>query len=197
MQNAKKLHVMKQILFLLVITLTLTVSSKGQDTTVLKRTPYTLKIKVDKKNFYEDQIGATPYVFPNNGMQIYPGETIYVEVIEENGIIKSMKAVREITKPKTTLTIKFSQKTEKKVYQMMMLKVQNPFPKNLTYEAKIFLLSNKKWVNTSIYPVMARLSGFETWTDIIISLGLGNWKFTDKLKAHKPTDSFAIWWLDC
>ena len=174
-----KLHVMKQILFLVLASLTLSLNSKGQDTTVLKRTPYTLRIAVDKKNFYEDQIGATPYVFPNNGMQIYPGETIYVEVVEENGIIKSMKAVKEITKPKTTLTIKFSQKSEKKIHQMMMLEVQNPFPKNLTYEAKMFLLSNNKWVNTSIYPVLAGLSGFETWTDIIISLGLSNWKFTD------------------
>jgi hypothetical protein len=171
---------MKKILFLVVITMTFSLSSKGQDTTALKRTPYTLKIEVDKKNFYEDQIGATPYVFPNNGMQIYPGETIYVEVFEENGVIKSMKAVKEITNPKTTLTIRFSQKSEKKIHQMMILEVQNPFPKNLTYEAKMFLLSNKKWVNTSIYPVMAGLSGFETWTDIIISLGLGNWEFTDK-----------------
>jgi len=171
---------MKQILFLVVITLTLIASSKGQDTTVLKRTPYTLKIEVDKKNFYEDEIGATPYVFPNNGMQVYPGETIYVEIVEENGIIKSMKAVKEIIKPKTTLTIKFSQKSEKKIHQMMMLEVQNPFPNNLTYDAQMFLLSNKKWVKTSIYPVMAGLSGFETWPDIIISLGLGNWKFTDK-----------------
>jgi hypothetical protein len=171
---------MRQILFLVVITLTLSLNSKGQDTTVLKRTPYTLRIEVDKKNFYEDQIEETPYVFPNNGMQIYPGETIYVEVVEENGIIKSMKAVKEITKPKTTLTIKFFQKSDKKVHQMMMLEVHNPFPKNLIYDAKMFLLSNKKWINTSIYPVMAGLSGIETWTDIIISLGLDNWKFTDK-----------------
>ena len=171
---------MKQILFLVVITLALIFSSKGQDTTVLKRAPYTLKIEVDGKNFYEAQIGATPYVFTNNGMQIYPGEIIYAEVVVENGIIKGMKAVKEITKPKITLTIKFSQKSENKIHQLMMLEVQNPFPKNLTYEAKMFLLSNKKWVNTSIYPVMAGLSGIETWTDIIISLGLDNWKFTDK-----------------
>ena len=119
---------MKQILFLVVFALTLTLGSKGQDTTVLKRTPYTLKIEVNKESFYEDKIGATPYVFPNNGMQIYPGETIYVEVDEENGIIKSIKAVKEITKPNTTLTIKFSQKSEKKIHEMMMLEVKNPFP---------------------------------------------------------------------
>jgi len=137
-------------------------------------------LKWTRKNFYEDEIGATPYVFPNNGMRIYPGETVYVEVVEENGIIKSMKAVKEITKPKTTLRIRFSQKSEKKIHQMMMLEVQNPFPKKLTYDAQIFLLRNKKWVKTSIYPVMAGLLGFETWTDIIILPGLGNWKFTDK-----------------
>lgn len=62
----------------------------------------------------------------------------------------------------------------------MMSEVHNPFPKNLTYEAKIFLLNNKKWVDTDVYPVMTGLSGFETSTDIIISLGLGNLKFTDK-----------------
>ena len=95
-------------------------------------------------------------------MQIYPGETIYVQVVQENGIIISMKAVREITNPKTTLTIRFSQKSEKKIHQMMMLEVKNPFPKNLTYEAKMFLFSNNKWFDTSIYPVMAGLSGFET-----------------------------------
>jgi len=137
-------------------------------------------LKWTRKNFYEDEIGATPYVFPNNGMRIYPGETVYVKVVEENGIIKSMKAVKEITKPKTTLRIRFSQKSEKKIHQMMTLEVQNPFPKKLTYDAQIFLLRNKKWVKTSIYPVMAGLLGFETWTDIIILPGLGNWKFTDK-----------------
>ena len=171
---------MKQILFLVILFLTSTISSKGQDTTVLKRTPYTLKIDVDKKNFYEDQIGPTPYIFPNNGMQIYPGETIYVEVVQDKGIIKSMKAVNEITNPKTTLTIKFSQQSENKIHQMMMLEVQNPFAKNLTYEATMFLLNQKKWVDTDVYPVMAGLSGIETWPDIIISLGLSNWKFTDK-----------------
>jgi hypothetical protein len=170
---------MKYILALLVFTLTVPFISKAQDTAILKRTPYTLKIYVDKVNFYQDEIGATAYVFPNNGMQIYPGETIYVEVEQDNGIIRSMKAVKEIKNPEITLTIKFSQTSENGIHQMMMLKIQNPFPKNLTYKAKMFLLKQNKWFDTNVYPVMAGLSAFETWPDIIISLGLGSWKFTD------------------
>ena len=171
---------MRYILVSILFFLTFSVNSKGQDTTVLKRTPYTLRIVVDKVNFYEDQIGATPYVFPNNGIQIYPGETIYVEVEQDNGVIKSMKAVKEINNPKTTLTITFSQKCENNIHQMMMLKIQNPFPKDLNYKAKMFLLKQNKWVNTNVYPVTAGLSAFETWPDIIISLGLDSWEFNDK-----------------
>ncbi|MBL0201612.1 MAG: hypothetical protein IPP81_16155 [Chitinophagaceae bacterium] len=171
---------MKYFLILVLFFSSVPFNSTGQDSAILKRTPYTLRIDVDNINFYEDQIGATPYVFPNNGMQIYPGETIYVEVEQDKGVIKSMKAVKKINNPKTTLTITFSQKSENKIHQMMMLKIQNPFPKNLTYEAKMFLLKQNKWFDTDVYPVMAGLSAFETWPDIIISLGLGSWKFTDK-----------------
>ena len=91
-----------------------------------------------------------------------------------------MKAVPEIRDPKITLTIKFSQTSEKRVHQAMILHIQNPFPQNLTYQAKMFSLKYSKWVDTDVYPVMAGLSAFETWPDIIISLGLGSWKFTDK-----------------
>ncbi|MBK6381797.1 MAG: hypothetical protein IPI88_18320 [Chitinophagaceae bacterium] len=171
---------MKYFLILVLFFSSVPFNSTGQDSAILKRTPYTLRIDVDNINFYEDQIGATPYVFPNNGMQIYPGETIYVEVEQDKGVIKSMKAVKKINNPKTTLTITFSQKSENNIHQMMMLKIQNPFPKNLTYEAKMFLLKQNKWFDTDVYPVMAGLSAFETWSDIIISLGLGSWKFTDK-----------------
>lgn len=171
---------MKYAFIFILIFLTTFIVSKGQDTAILKRTPYTLKIEVDKKNYYEEEIGATQYIFPNNGMQIYPGETIYVEVIEDNGVIKSMTAVKEIRDPQKTLTIKFYQKSEKHVHQMMMLEIHNPFSKNLTYKAKMFLLKTKKWVDTDVYPVIAGISAFETWSDVITSLGLGGWKFEDK-----------------
>ena len=64
---------MKYFLILVLFFSSVPFNSTGQDSAILKRTPYTLRIDVDNINFYEDQIGATPYVFPNNGMQIYPG----------------------------------------------------------------------------------------------------------------------------
>jgi hypothetical protein len=171
---------MGKILVLAIFATMLIKSTDAQDTALLQRTPSTLRVAVDKNNFYEQQIGATPYLLPDNTIQIYPGETIYMEVTSDSGAIKSMKVVKQIINPKSTITIKFSQKTENKVHQMMMLEIQNPFSEELTYHAKMFLLKNMRWVNTDVYPVAAGLSGFETWNDIIISLGLDNWKFTSK-----------------
>ena len=62
------------------LTLTTTLFAFGQDSTQLKRTPYKLKVAVDKKTVYEEDIKATPYVLPNKAVQLYPGESIFIEI---------------------------------------------------------------------------------------------------------------------
>lgn len=171
---------MKNVFILLSALLTISFYSFGQDTAQLKRVPYKLTVAVDKNTFYEEEIKATTYVLPNKAIQLYPGETIYVEVEQENGNIKSLKAVNKIKDSSKTLTLSFTQSTKKQVHEMMMLKVINPFPNKLIYKANIFLFTQKKWVSTNVYPVEAGLSGFETWPDIITSIGLGDWVLQTK-----------------
>jgi len=151
----------------------------AQDSTQLKRTPYKLTITVDKKNFYQEDIKATPYVLPNKAVQLYPGETVYLEIELDNGEIKTMTAVQQNLHPEKTLKVSFTQSIKKKVHELMMLSIENPFSKDLVYTSTIFLLNQNRWVDTDVYPVRARLSGFETWPDVIISIALGNWKFKD------------------
>jgi hypothetical protein len=152
----------------------------GQDGAPLKRTPYKLKVAVDKKSFYEEDLKEAAFVLPDKTVQLYPGETIYIEVEQENGVIKNMTAVKEIKNPAITLTISFTQTAAKKVHEMMMLKISNPFSSSLIYKASIFLFKQKRWVNTNVYPVMAGLSAYETWPDIITSIGLSSWTFETK-----------------
>lgn len=166
---------MKNCLTYAILLLATSPFSYGQDSTQLKRTPYKLIVAVDKKFSYEEEIKATAYVLPNNVIQLYPGETIFVEVEQENGSIKRITAVEEIKNPAITLTISFTQTVKNNTHEMTMLKVMNPFSSQLTYKAAIFLLKQKKWVDTDVYPVGAHLSAFETWPDVITSIGLGDW----------------------
>jgi hypothetical protein len=172
------MHNMK--FFTTLVFLVITFCTYGQDTAQLKRTPYKLTVAVDKNTVYEEDINATAYVLPNNTVQLYPGETVYLEVEQENGIVKSVKAVKTIIHPEKTLTISFTQTTKKKVHEMMMLKVTNPLKQKIVYKASIFLMQQKKWVKTDVYPVDGGLSGYETWPNIITSIGLGQWEFESK-----------------
>ena len=88
-----------------------------------------------------------------------------------------MLAVPEIKDSAKTITIKFWQETKGKVHEMIMLKMINPFPYKFLYQARIYLLKQKRWVVTDVYPVEPGLAGFETWPDIITSIALNGWKF--------------------
>lgn len=152
----------------------------AQDSTQLKRTPYKLSVAVDKKTVYEEQIKATPYVLPNKAIQLYPGESVFIEIEEQNGLIKTVTAVEKNVHPEKTLIITFTQSTKKKSHELTTLKIQNPFAQDLVYTATIFLLHQHKWVDTNVYPVFAKLTAYETWPDIITSIGLGDWEFKSK-----------------
>ena len=149
----------------------------AQDTTQLKRIPYKLTVAINKISVYEEELKEAPFVLHNNTIQLYPGETVFIEVDEVNGAIKNMKAIKTIIDSSKTLRISFTQSSNNKVHEFMMLSIENPFDYKLSFKTMIYLLQQKKWVPTSVLPVDARTGGFESWPEIITSIALGNWTF--------------------
>lgn len=149
----------------------------GQNAPDLHRVAYKNSILVEKNSVFEQKVPASPYVFPNRSIQIYPGETIYIEILLNDTIINSFKAVKEIKDPAHTVTISFKQTSENDVHKNMILSIHNPFSKKLYYEALMSTLANRNWVRTKVIPVAPKLSGIEIWPDLVLSLGLGNWHF--------------------
>jgi len=149
----------------------------GQTNDLSQRDAFKLNIAVDDTNFYNADIKASAYVLPDNTIQLYPGETIFVEVELTRKEIKSMKTVKENLHPEKTLIISFSQQTEGKIHKGMMLKIENPFNKKLEYKANMFLMKYNKWAPTSVLPIQAKLSAYEIWSDIIVTIALTGWEF--------------------
>jgi hypothetical protein len=148
----------------------------GQNNDLPKREAYQLKLAVDGENFYQEDVKPTDYVYPDNSIQLYPGEKVYLEVELKNGAIKSLKSVKQNLYPEKTLEISFTQSTEGKIHAQMILKVVNPFDKKLDYTANIYLMMQKKWISTSIIPVLPKLSSYETWPDLIVTIALSGWE---------------------
>lgn len=144
-----------------------------------QRKAFKLTLAVDDQYFYESEIEASSYLNGPNILQIYPGEVIYIEVIQKDGVISNLKCVKTNIHPENTLEISFTQKSANNKHEMMLLKVVNPFTMDLSYSANMFLMSYNKWAKTNILPVKAKLTSYETWPDVIVTLALSDWKFSN------------------
>jgi hypothetical protein len=141
------------------------------------REAFTLKLPVDGKQYYEQKVDSTPYFVKEKVLQIYPGEKLFIEVETDKKEIISMKVVKENLNPEKTIEIELNQTVKNRKSEMMMLTLVNPFKKDLEYEAMMFIVGYDKWISTHVLPVRAKLTGMETWSDVIITLALSDWKF--------------------
>lgn len=140
------------------------------------REGFTLKLPVDGEQYYEQEVATGPFFVKEKVLQIYPGESLLIEVETGNKEITSMKIVKENLNPEKTIEVEFTQNTKDRKSESMMLKVVNPFKKDLEYKAMMFVVGHDQWINTNVLPVKAKLTGFETWPDVIITLVLTEWK---------------------
>ena len=167
---------MKNFLFFSLMLLSLDVFAQSDNDRPV-RDSFTLTMPVGNDMYYESHIQSSPFVVGPKILQLFPGETVLLELEEQNGVITNIKTVKENKNPDRTLEIKFVQNVEGKTHSNMMLKVRNPFKRNLLYNATIRLRKSEKWVETSIMPVTAGLFGLEIWPDVIISIALDEWRF--------------------
>lgn len=174
------LRVMKKFATQFIAVFLMIVISSNVILAQMKRLPYKLSVIIDENTVYKEDIKATAYVLLNNTIQLYPGENIYLEVELTGGVITNMNAVKENRNPSKTLVISFTQTVSNKTHKSMLLRITNPFKEKLFYSAAIFLMQQKKWVNTDVYPVEAEKYSFENWSDIITSITLAEWSFKSK-----------------
>jgi len=172
MNKAK--HMKVKILLTILLSLTLGISYAQNEKT--NREEYILKLPVDGEQFYEQKVENSPYFVKENVLQIYPGEKLLIEVKIKKKEFISMKVVKKNLNPEKTIEMEFIQNTKDKKSESMMLKVVNPFKKELEYKAMMFDVGNNQWIHTSIIPVQPKLTGYETLTDVIITIVLSDWK---------------------
>ena len=145
-----------------------------------KRPAFDLKVFVNDNQFYNAPIGETDYIINDSIIQIFPGEKLFVEAEVLDNKLVNFQVVSEIKEKSKTLVFDFQQTIKGKVHEQMILTIDNPFDKHLHYEAMMNLMKNKKWVNTSVYPVLPKLKSIEMWPDLITSLALAGFKLKDR-----------------
>lgn len=142
-----------------------------------KRKAYTLEIAADETQQYQTEVPESPYFVKEKILQLFCGESVFVECEVQGDSISTMKVVEKNIHPKKTIIIEFTQDSEDRKNIRTMLIVKNPFNRTLIYEAGMFTPLGQIWKPTSIIPIQPNLQNYEMWPHAIITLALDKWRF--------------------
>jgi hypothetical protein len=154
--------------FILVVVLAAIVVAQDEqplamDVTVY-REPFTLKIK-NGKNKFEQHFDKVPYV-KGTDIIIFPGEKFGINIAESDGksIVRYEPEFR-----KANVTLEFKQEKS-----MTLLIIKSTLKSTVRFEGVMVVPERHGYFKTSLMPVRAGLSSFESWPHAIIQLILRN-----------------------
>jgi len=104
-----------------------------------------------------------------NTVLIHPGEDLFVCFDESTPGLKLISVSKEKT---DKAQISLSMAVFDKENRIQLLVVKSSFSKNLFYKAEMRLLTKNRRMETSVVPVRANLSSFESWPHPIEELAL-------------------------
>jgi hypothetical protein len=151
------------------------VPTDGSPQATVFRDPFTLKLKLDNKHFYEEKFDKIPYVAEND-VYLFVGEDFGVKVTILNDEISQVTYERDPAK--ADIAFKFTQELINKKL-VMMLVIQNRLNRQLFIDALMTLPNKKGAFKTSIVPIEKGLSDFEMWPHPIVQLVLRNFRFSE------------------
>lgn len=159
------------------------VPTDGSPPATVFRDPFTLKLKVDKDQFYEEKFDKIPYVAEND-VYLFVGENFGVKVTILNDEISQVTYERDPAK--ADIAFNFTQELINKKL-VMMLVIQNRLKRQLFIDALMTLPNKKGLFKTSIVPIEKGLSDYEMWPHPIVQLVLRNFRFSEQ-PSNRPKD---------
>ena len=152
---------------LLIIGLGASAFAMAADPDVPMREPFTLTLHVDKEHYYEENIGAMPYVH-EGGVYLMKGDRFGVALDVTDGKLQRVSYQPDFEK--ADVTFEFRQEIDADKNGMMMLTIHNRTSHQLKMKALMTVPGKKGAAETSIVPIEPGLTNFESWPHPIVKL---------------------------
>lgn len=133
-----------------------------------------VRLKLNDKEYFEMEFPKGPYV-AEGFINVLAGEEIFVEFDEADGALSNPQYVKTAANPERTITFRLEQTVEGS-----MLKVKNPFTKNIAYDCLIQHYKEQRLRKTNVLPVQAKLLSFEIWPYPVAQVVISNVRYAQK-----------------
>jgi hypothetical protein len=140
---------------------------------VVMRAPFTLTLHVDREHYYEENIGEMPYVY-QGGIYLMKGDNFGVSVSFRGRKVTAIAYQPDTSK--ADITFEFNQNVDSDGRAMMLLTIHNRTSHQIKFRALMTVPGEKAAIETSIVPIHAGLTNFESWPHAIVKLLLHDLK---------------------
>lgn len=134
----------------------------------------TVRLKLNNKEYFEVEFPKGPYV-AEGFINVLAGEEFLVEFDDADGTLSNPRYVKTVANPERTISFRLEQTEEG-----TLLRVKNPFTKNIIYDCLIQHYSEQRLRKTSIIPVQANLMSFEIWPYPVAQVVVSNVRYVQK-----------------
>ena len=139
------------------------------------REPFTLRLRVDKDHYYEEHYDKRiPYVLDGD-VYIFSGEDFGLQVTAKGA--GGVDVTYQPDSKKADVWLSFAQ--PKDLGAGMLLTIRNNLKQRLQVDALMTVPGKKGIYKTSIVPIEAGLSDFESWPHSIVQLVLRNFRLSE------------------
>ena len=138
------------------------------------RLPFALKVQVNSKQFYAQQISDSPYFAEEKTLQLYPDEKVFIEAVIEDANISSLISVSENLHPEKTFVIEFCQTIVNNISTSSELYIKNPFEKKLKYNCLVYVIDSSSW-EPQYYVATSKMTTKKSWDTILGSIVIKDW----------------------
>ena len=145
------------------------------------RNPFTLKLHIDKEHYYEERFDKIPYV-EQNDVHLFAGESFGIKVVSTGD--ETSRVTYQPDAAKADVELIFQQDKMKDDKAMMRLIIHNKLKRTLFLDALMTVPGSKEIHKTTILPVPAGLSDYESWPHPIVQLVLRNFRFSEKAPTN-------------
>ena len=146
-------------------------AKSGDDAGVVFRPPFTLRIRVDQKHYYEEKKGKIPYVY-HGDVYLFIGDRFGLKIDVADGAVRAIRYERDLSKADVTLELSEADPVNGKYTSM--LKMQNRTRYTFLMDGGMTVPDRKDILETSITPVRAGLWHYESWPHPIVQLALSH-----------------------
>jgi hypothetical protein len=145
------------------------------------RAPFDLKLGIDKEHYYQQHFDRIPFVADNH-VYLFAGEEFGINVTVVDDQINGVNYQADLSK--CDVAFKFWQEKSPDGL-MMMLITRNGLKRRLAFDALVTIPQKKGIKSTTVLPVDAGLTNYESWPDPIVQLVLRNFRFSEKASTKQ------------